>query len=306
MPPPDRFSPTILLRQLGEQNLTLAGVIDLTFTKKYYNKEEFLHKSVGHKKVFTKGHEVPSDGVYKEFTEAVESFSNDENLIGVHCTHGVNRTGYMIEKMNMNPQEAIDLFNDSRGHNIERENYIADLKRRKSGESLELLSQDKPIKKKPRWRHHKEDHPNWRQRGPHGPEEYAPSPSHASSRHEWQERHSNTFQPYFNPRFALPYSGPRRTLQNDRDFHFEHWRNSSPCFDQPHGHDGRAVNARQGRSWQDPFSYHHHNGYNNHLYHQGSERHIRSRYWEQTDPHSDEHYYTSRGQHLQQRSYRYN
>jgi len=54
-------------------------------------------------------------------------------LIGVHCTHGVNRTGYLIcryliEKLNWEPQKAIDEFNFNRGHPIERQNYIDDLK----------------------------------------------------------------------------------------------------------------------------------------------------------------------------------
>merc|ERR1712071_323371 len=57
------------------------------------------------------------------------------DLLMVHCTHGLNRTGYlicryMIEKKGINPLVAITAFNTSRGHVIERENYLQDLKRR--------------------------------------------------------------------------------------------------------------------------------------------------------------------------------
>ena len=42
-----------------------------------------------------------------------EWFNISDALIGVHCTHGVNRTGYLIcryliEKMDWDPQKAID------------------------------------------------------------------------------------------------------------------------------------------------------------------------------------------------------
>ena len=43
----------------------------------------------------------------------IEYFNISDALIGVHCTHGVNRTGYLIcryliEKMDWDPQKAID------------------------------------------------------------------------------------------------------------------------------------------------------------------------------------------------------
>ena len=44
----------------------------------------------------------------------LKEYSNiSDALIGVHCTHGVNRTGYLIcryliEKLDWDPQKAID------------------------------------------------------------------------------------------------------------------------------------------------------------------------------------------------------
>lgn len=136
----ERFSPAKLIEDLTASGKSLGLVIDLTFTHKYYNGLEFTQHSIQHKKILTKGHEVPSEDVYSEFGEVVDNFCEQHKdradiLIGVHCTHGVNRTGYlvcryMIEKLKIPPYEAITLFNEARGHPLERENYIQDLKTR--------------------------------------------------------------------------------------------------------------------------------------------------------------------------------
>ena len=68
--------------------------------------------------------------------KSIEYFNISDALIGVHCTHGVNRTGYLIcryliEKLDWDPQKAIDEFKIHRGHPIERQNYLDDLKKGK-------------------------------------------------------------------------------------------------------------------------------------------------------------------------------
>ncbi|KAM8828002.1 uncharacterized protein AB9W97_004183 isoform 2-T2 [Spinachia spinachia] len=87
-------------------------------------------------KIFTAGHEVPSDKTILSFKRAVGVFLRDnadnDLLIGVHCTHGLNRTGYLICRYlidvdGMDPKEAVELFNSSRGHAVERQNYLDDL-----------------------------------------------------------------------------------------------------------------------------------------------------------------------------------
>ncbi|KAM7368592.1 hypothetical protein PAMP_012916 [Pampus punctatissimus] len=87
-------------------------------------------------KIFTAGHEIPSDDTILSFKRVVRRFLHDnadnDKLIGVHCTHGLNRTGYLICRYlidvdGMDPEEAVELFNSSRGHDIERQNYLEDL-----------------------------------------------------------------------------------------------------------------------------------------------------------------------------------
>ncbi len=54
-------------------------------------------------------------------------------LIGVHCTHGLNRTGYMViyylcSKLNVPFDDAIVAFEESRKpHEFEKEKYIEGL-----------------------------------------------------------------------------------------------------------------------------------------------------------------------------------
>ncbi|XP_032004165.1 RNA/RNP complex-1-interacting phosphatase-like isoform X1 [Hylobates moloch] len=98
-----------------------------------------------------------------------------DKLIGVHCTHGLNRTGYLIcryliDVEGVRPDDAIELFNRCRGHCLERQNCIEDLQNgpirknwnssvpRSSGfeDSAHLMQpvHNKPVKQGPRYNLH--------------------------------------------------------------------------------------------------------------------------------------------------------
>lgn len=127
-----RLAPHSLLESVPNLGL----IVDLTNTNRYYNPQAFKDKNVEHQKLMIPGHHTPSRDLAQRFcdyvTEFLEANADNDKLIGVHCTHGVNRTGYlicyfMITKMNMPPKLAIQTFADARGHNIERENYTSSL-----------------------------------------------------------------------------------------------------------------------------------------------------------------------------------
>ncbi|XP_078522854.1 RNA/RNP complex-1-interacting phosphatase isoform X2 [Lissotriton helveticus] len=133
--PKQRFSPLDLIRKIKEQNEDLGMIIDLTCTKRYYNPVA-LPKTLAYSKIYTAGHAIPDAPTIQQFKSIVTQFlsenSDNDKLIGVHCTHGLNRTGYLvcrylIDIEGMDPDAAIELFNKSRGHSIERQNYILDL-----------------------------------------------------------------------------------------------------------------------------------------------------------------------------------
>ncbi|XP_058406911.1 RNA/RNP complex-1-interacting phosphatase isoform X2 [Diceros bicornis minor] len=133
--PEERFSPIDLFRKIQEQNEELGLIIDLTYTHRYYKPED-LPETIPYLKIYTIGHQVPDDDTVFKFKCAVNEFlkenKDNDKLIGVHCTHGLNRTGYLIcryliDVEGMRPDDAIELFNRCRGHCLERQNYIEDL-----------------------------------------------------------------------------------------------------------------------------------------------------------------------------------
>ncbi|XP_041371066.1 RNA/RNP complex-1-interacting phosphatase-like [Gigantopelta aegis] len=137
-----RFTPRDLMSMIADRGHKLGMLVDLTYTNKYYDGAVFKKNSIKHLKIMTAGHNIPDDDVYCTFADCISDFLDDpehrDSLVGVHCTHGVNRTGYlicryMIEKLNIQPEDAISAFGAARGHPIERENYLNDLRERAAG-----------------------------------------------------------------------------------------------------------------------------------------------------------------------------
>ncbi|XP_035201202.1 RNA/RNP complex-1-interacting phosphatase isoform X3 [Oxyura jamaicensis] len=142
--PEERFSPRDLIKKIKEQREELGLIIDLTYTTRYYRPEE-LPATLCYSKILTMGHEIPNNQTIFQFKSVVKNFLRDnkdnDKLIGVHCTHGLNRTGYLvcrylIDVEGMEPNTAIELFNRARGHPIERMNYIEDLQKRSGKKDL--------------------------------------------------------------------------------------------------------------------------------------------------------------------------
>ncbi|EPQ08692.1 RNA/RNP complex-1-interacting phosphatase, partial [Myotis brandtii] len=114
--PEERFSPLDLFNKIQEQNEELGLIIDLTYTQRYYKPED-LPETIPHLKIYTIGHQVPDDDTVLKFKCAVNGFlkenKDNDRLIGVHCTHGLNRTGYLIcryliDVEGMRPDDAIE------------------------------------------------------------------------------------------------------------------------------------------------------------------------------------------------------
>ena len=115
----------------------LKSIIDLTNTSRYYQPKHCEELDLQYRKIFIPGRVVPTQTAVQQFYSAVEDFTalDPNGLIGVHCTHGLNRTGYMIcryliEKDGVEPDLAISAFDNARGHKQERENYLQHLRSR--------------------------------------------------------------------------------------------------------------------------------------------------------------------------------
>ena len=81
--------------------------------------------------------EAPSPEQVQSFIELVEEFSasNPMDVIGVHCTHGFNRTGfliasYLVERNDYSVDAAIQMFAQARQPGIYKQEYINELYKR--------------------------------------------------------------------------------------------------------------------------------------------------------------------------------
>lgn len=122
------------LTELGQAVPSLKHIVDLTNTDRYYKAGDCEELGWSYVKIKMPGHgTLPSQNCVEKFYSAVQSAEQTGGLIGVHCTHGLNRTGYLIsrfliEKKDWQPQRAIAAFDLARGHKQERENYLEHLK----------------------------------------------------------------------------------------------------------------------------------------------------------------------------------
>ncbi|XP_039270202.2 RNA/RNP complex-1-interacting phosphatase homolog [Styela clava] len=132
----EKFGCDTALEMAKSKGHNLGLVIDLSFTTKYYDPKEFEEKNVQYKKIFVPGRVIPQSEVLDSFSDVVVKFEDEnqdnDKLIAVHCTHGLNRTGYMIcrhlvNRKNFKPEDAIEAFEKARGYKIERQVYLDDL-----------------------------------------------------------------------------------------------------------------------------------------------------------------------------------
>ena len=63
---------------------------------RYYRPQDMKERGIGHVKLSCGGGgQVPSEEVVARFNTTVDTFKatrGEEELLGVHCTHGVNRS----------------------------------------------------------------------------------------------------------------------------------------------------------------------------------------------------------------------
>ena len=131
--PEQRFTTSILLQAVPR----LKYIIDLTNTDRYYDEKEFTSCGVKYEKIMVRGREIPPMDVVKKFFKTMDDFMSacgEDDLVGVHCTHGINRSGYLIcryliQQLGWEIEDSLKAFEDARGYPIEREIYINALKR---------------------------------------------------------------------------------------------------------------------------------------------------------------------------------
>ncbi|XP_068621516.1 mRNA-capping enzyme [Battus philenor] len=138
VPIENRFTPSMLFSNLRDLKIKLGLWIDLTNTSRFYNKSEIEKNGCVYVKMSCRGHgETPSKEQTRQFIETVNNFMNQnpDDVIGVHCTHGFNRTGFLIvaflvEEMDFSLDAAIHQFSKKREPGIYKQDYLDELYRR--------------------------------------------------------------------------------------------------------------------------------------------------------------------------------
>jgi len=135
----DRFTTIDLFRKLCESGRSIGLLINASNTGRYYDNGDIEGMMVEYAEVACPGRGfLEHSDIVKSFYKTVEDFleSNQDNdlLIGVHCTNGVNRSGYLIcryliDRLGWSSHEALEAFEVSRGYPIERGSYVQALHR---------------------------------------------------------------------------------------------------------------------------------------------------------------------------------
>lgn len=128
----------MLLAVLKDRRLKLGLWIDLTNTTRYYDRNSLEEYGCKYVKLHCRGHgETPSVEMTKAFVETCKRFIsyNPLEIIGVHCTHGFNRTGflivsYLVETDGSSVDAALAEFAAARPPGIYKGDYIQELYRR--------------------------------------------------------------------------------------------------------------------------------------------------------------------------------
>ncbi|XP_045833751.1 mRNA-capping enzyme-like isoform X2 [Trifolium pratense] len=132
--PGKRYSFKQVIHQQRVLNRKLGLVIDLTNTSRYYPVTDLKKEGIKHVKIQCRGRDsVPENSSVNQFVYEVIQFlsrqKQSKKYILVHCTHGHNRTGYMIihylmRAMSMSVTQAIKIFSEARPPGIYKPDYI--------------------------------------------------------------------------------------------------------------------------------------------------------------------------------------
>lgn len=135
------FTKKDLIAQCADRGTPVGLVIDLVNTLKYYT--GFTEEDgIEYRKVKIPGRQVPPRHVIEEVLDMVDDFVNRRptEYVAIHCTHGVNRTGfivcvYLMTRAHLPTRvKAVEAFEKARGTKMDKEYLIEALDRLEQGD----------------------------------------------------------------------------------------------------------------------------------------------------------------------------
>eukprot|EP01006_Ploeotia_vitrea_P034750 TRINITY_DN65798_c5_g1_i2.p1 TRINITY_DN65798_c5_g1~~TRINITY_DN65798_c5_g1_i2.p1 ORF type:complete len:244 (+),score=9.63 TRINITY_DN65798_c5_g1_i2:21-752(+) len=113
----------------------ICAIVDLTNTSRYYDVSELSRNNIQHHKLSLPGHDVaPTKHAVQHFISVVNPIlrDNPQASVGVHCTHGYNRTGflivsYLVEHADYTVEEALAAFTVARPPGLYKKLFVDEL-----------------------------------------------------------------------------------------------------------------------------------------------------------------------------------
>lgn len=136
------FGKEDLLQHCRDIGAPVGLVIDLVNTTKYYSGFDESEDGVEYKKVSIPGRVIPERQSVEEIFDFIDEFLSrrPDMFVAIHCTHGVNRTGFVVAAYLMTrgdqPEhgKAVKAFEKARGHKMNKDYLIQALKQLEEGQ----------------------------------------------------------------------------------------------------------------------------------------------------------------------------
>ncbi|KAL6262744.1 hypothetical protein P5V15_005535 [Pogonomyrmex californicus] len=104
----------------------LKYIVDLTNTCRYYDKKEFTNAGIKYEKIAIPGRKIPPMDIITKFFKVMDDFTST-------CSEGE----YLIQQQGWEIEDSLNAFGEARGHPVERDIYLSDLKKAKRGEKID-------------------------------------------------------------------------------------------------------------------------------------------------------------------------
>ncbi len=132
--PQFRFTPSMIFDSMKSYKVEVGLWVDLCNTSRFYSKD-LVQERCKYVKLQCRGHgETPSTEQVATFNRLCQNFiqQNPLGIVAVHCTHGFNRTGFLIaccliEVFDWSPEAAVAEFTRARPPGIYKEHYIQEI-----------------------------------------------------------------------------------------------------------------------------------------------------------------------------------
>uniref|UniRef100_A0A0B7ADD3 Uncharacterized protein n=1 Tax=Arion vulgaris TaxID=1028688 RepID=A0A0B7ADD3_9EUPU len=137
VPEENQFKIAMLFTVAKTLRKKIGLIVNLCNTERFYNMNEVIFKEqdCGITQLKCKGRsETPTEEQTTAFVNLCDNFIRNRplDIIGVHCTHGFNRTGflicaYLVEKESWGVEAAVRKFAEARPPGIYKQDYLNEL-----------------------------------------------------------------------------------------------------------------------------------------------------------------------------------